>query len=74
MININDFVDLKPISVDEQVKVIGGSQNNYYDNTALAIAYAYAEGKNTVTVADTSVIIGRGYSRADSFSLAQASS
>lgn len=74
MININDLVDLIPISAADQVKVKGGNQNNYYDNTALAIAYAYAEGENTVTVADTSVIIGRGFSRAESFSFAQASS
>ena len=74
MININDLVDLTPISAADQVKVKGGSQNNYYDNTALAIAYAYAEGENTVTVAETAVTIDRGFSRAESFSLAQASS
>ncbi len=76
MIIIDDLVDLVPISAANQVKVKGGNQNNYnyYDNRALAIAYAYADGPNTFTVAETSVKIGRGYSMAESFSLAQSSS
>ena len=77
MITINDLVDLMPISAADQVKITGGGDednSDYIESKALAIAYSYAEGNNTFTVAETSVKVGRGYSMVKSFSLAESSS
>jgi len=55
-------------------KVKGGEKNNYYDNKAVAVSLAYADGVEAVAVSGTSAYIDRGISQAQSFSAAQSSS
>jgi hypothetical protein len=52
-------------------EVIGGKQNDDYDNRGAAVASAYADGSEALTAAGTSVYIDRGVSKVEGFSQAQ---
>ena len=68
---IADLPCLMIISDPDKVK--GGKRNNYYDNKAAAVSYAYADGLEAFAVVGTSVYIDAGVSQAQSFALAQSS-
>lgn len=69
--NIIDLPYLSPISQAEQVK--GAFQYDGYDNRAVALAHSYADGLDVIAVAGTSIYLDRGFSRSQSFSVAQSS-
>lgn len=80
MITIDDLacpMMIFDLDRDRIMKIKGGKQhnysddNNYYDNRAVALAFAYADGAETFTTAGTSVEIGRDFSQARSFAQAQ---
>ena len=68
---IADLPYLVMISDLDEIK--GGEQNNDFNNRATAVSLAQADGRETFVVAWTNVYIGRGFSRSQSFSLAQSS-
>jgi hypothetical protein len=60
------------IAVDSD-EIIGGEQNNDYDNRGAAVALVYADGSEAIAAAGTSVYIDRGVSKVEGFSQAQSS-
>jgi limonene-1,2-epoxide hydrolase len=52
-------------------EVIGGKQNDDYDNKGAAVALAYADGSEALAAAGTSVYIDRGVSKVQGFSQAE---
>ena len=67
---ITDLPCLRIIS--DQDRILGGQQNNSYDNRAVSIARAYAEGPKSYAVTGTSVYLDRGVSIAQGFAVAKA--
>lgn len=52
------------VVISDLQEVEGGQKNNYHDNRAAATAYSYADDSETLTAAETSVYVSRGFSRA----------
>jgi hypothetical protein len=59
------------VLISDHDEIIGGKQNFTYDNRAAAVATTQADGVNVVAAAGTSVYLDRGFSKAESFSVAK---
>ena len=68
---IADLTYLRTITDLDQVT--GGEHNNYFDNRAVAVSSAFADGLSAFAVTGTSVYVDRGVSQAESFAQAQSS-
>ncbi|MEM7594994.1 MAG: hypothetical protein AAF383_26435 [Cyanobacteria bacterium P01_A01_bin.83] len=66
---ISDLPYLKVVSQGDQI--VGGQQKDSFDNKAVALSLAYADGSESYAVAGTSIYIDRGFSRSSGFAVAQ---
>ena len=70
--NLDNCESLVPIAASELAKIKGGNEDINdlnLDNKALASAFAYSDGVDTVSIAETLVEIDPAYSMSQSFAL-----
>ena len=67
---ISDLPCLKVVSTCD--KIVGGQQQkDSFDNRAVALSLAYADGSESYAVAGTLIYVDRGFAQSSGFAVAQ---